>query len=234
MQRFRELGARVQFPVSLPEVSKLKLEANGDQSSFEVVSCKCIRLPTAPSLTLIVQQVKTCFEEFFEGFGECPVKNLRELIEFNKSHAKQAMPERELPQVPGYASLETDTAAAHTDQAELIKASESSTTLHQAEQTFAHMKTVAGREGLDKAFVEHGLDVLVTPSDSAAIGHAAAAGYPMGVVPLGYLRSGQPQGLSFICKPWREATMVRIMALFESTFPGRRGPPLLDHDKTVS
>ena len=90
------------------------------------------------------------------------------------------------------------------------------------------MRKVAGAEGLEKAFAEHTLDVLIAPSDSMMCSFTSATGWPIGVVPLSYLPNGQPQGLTVVARPFEEHKMIWFMRAFEKTFPQRRVPSLLE------
>ncbi|KAM0429818.1 hypothetical protein ACHAPT_006424 [Fusarium lateritium] len=54
------------------------------------------------------------------------------------------------------------------------------------------------------------------------------AGCPTACVPLGYLDPcGRPFSLSFVARPGKEDTLVRLMSAWEATFPARKLPSVL-------
>ncbi len=98
---------------------------------------------------------------------------------------------------------------------------------------------LARTQGIDAVMAEHQLDALIAPTggppalidlvngDPGGGGSfsspAAVAGYPHVTVPLGYV-VGLPVGLSFVGRPWSEATLIRLAYAFEQATKARRPP----------
>lgn len=72
-------------------------------------------------------------------------------------------------------------------------------------------------------------DVLMGPLDGRIVTVAAAAGYPVGVVPLGYANdfNGRAYGMVIVAKENGEADILRAMSAWESSIAKRVAPPLL-------
>lgn len=102
-------------------------------------------------------------------------------------------------------------------------------------------RTVAAKEGVDKALQEHNLDMIALPMDSPSPRIAAAAGrsshnrwtqiadhqsgYPIATVPLGKLDyNGRPFGLAIIAKAGREDLLFAFMSAFEAVSEPRPLP----------
>ena len=95
------------------------------------------------------------------------------------------------------------------------------------------IRDVAGFNGIDKALKEHRLDVIMGPMDGRIPTIAAAAGYPVGTVPLGYSKTnGRPFGVCIVTTARKEEKIFRAMsawnAMCESDPLLRRQPPALD------
>jgi amidase len=110
------------------------------------------------------------------------------------------------------------------------------------------MKKEAGPDNIDQALKKHGLDVIIAPTDSPITTVAAHAGrsfpspkreykdifrtdlpgYPIGTVPLGYLKeSGRLFGLDIFGTANSEAVILGVMNALEAADSQRRRPPPL-------
>jgi amidase len=101
---------------------------------------------------------------------------------------------------------------------------------------------LARTQGIDAVMAEHHLDALIAPTggppalidlvngDPGGGGSfsspAAVAGYPHVTVPMGYV-AGLPVGLSFVGRPWSEATLIKLAYAYERDTKARRPPRLL-------
>lgn len=71
-----------------------------------------------------------------------------------------------------------------------------------------------------------GVDVILGPADGRMATLAAAAGYPVGTVPLGFADfNGRAFGMNVIASADQEGRMVQLMSGWEKTFPEARLPP---------
>lgn len=80
-----------------------------------------------------------------------------------------------------------------------------------------------GRNFFDSAMDEHRLHAVLSINNYHA-GYAAVAKYPALTVPMGYKSNGDPIGLTFIGKPFKEAVLLRIGRAFEKEFDARKEP----------
>jgi amidase len=68
-----------------------------------------------------------------------------------------------------------------------------------------------------------GLDAVLSINNYNA-GQAAMARFPCLTVPMGYKRDGEPQGLTFIGKPWKESELLEMGYAFEQATNSRIPP----------
>ncbi|XWW97643.1 hypothetical protein V2A60_005628 [Cordyceps javanica] len=149
-----------------------------------------------------------CLPKFLEAFDDFPIRSVKDIVQFNQDHKEQAMPEP------------------YTEQNDLIKAMNSNEPAETVDEIKATLRAKA-RGVLDTAFDEAAVRVLVGTCDSAFCVHAAAAGYPVCVVPLSTLRyNGRPFGVCGIARGGDEEALLRFMAAYEAAMPGRAVPVL--------
>ncbi|KAK8043737.1 amidase [Apiospora phragmitis] len=142
------------------------------------------------------------------SFDESPVASLEQLIQFNEDHAEQAMP------------------PPHTDQTDLIKAQKMDEPEEEIRLLGEKLRAKA-RHIVDQVYEKENFDLIAAPVDSAFCIYAAAAGYPLGHVPLGQLRyNGRPFGLCLMAREDGEETLLRFMSLYEAAVPPRPVPDL--------
>jgi amidase len=83
--------------------------------------------------------------------------------------------------------------------------------------------------GIQKTLNDFNIDVIMGPADARIASVAAAAGYPVATVPLGFADfNGRAFGMNILAGPGKEGDMLHVMSAWETTFPeGRQPPPML-------
>jgi amidase len=169
---------------------------------------------------LMMQGLKANLQAWLaEYFVEPPVRNLADVIAFNKANAA-----REMPQF-GQEVLEQIESRALMSAAAVQRAR-------------ATLQRYAAVEGIDAALQADRLDALIGttsipgwPSDPARrprpdsgfTSPAASAGYPHVTVPAGHVGL-LPVGLSFVGTAWSEAELMAMAYDFEQATQARRPP----------
>lgn len=156
--------------------------------------------------------------------SEVPVKNLKELIEFNKK----------------------DTIELRYFDQHLLELAEQKGDLNSTEyrEALATMHKATRENGIDKLMNEHKLDALMAPTGSAAwktdlingdhflggsSSFAAISGYPNITVPMGFI-DALPVGVSFFGKAWSEPLLIEIAYAYEQATLHRRPPTFIAQD----
>jgi amidase len=154
---------------------------------------------------------------------DAPVKSLADVIAFNEKHRDKEMP--------------------YFGQQFFVKTQEKGpTTSYEYQEALAKCRRLARTEGLDKILDGGKFDAIVAPTFGPAsvtdlvcgdrwlggeiISVTAVAGYPHVTVPMGFV-FGLPVGLSFVGRPWTEATLLRLAYAFEQATKHRRPPQFL-------
>jgi amidase len=149
-----------------------------------------------------------------------PARTLDALIAFNREHADAEMP---------------------YFKQEIFEMSAKKGPLTSAgyRKALAHCRTLSRTQGLDATFAKHRVDAIVAPTsgppwlidlvngDVGAGGSSttpcAVAGYPAITVPMGYAR-GLPVGITFMGRPWSEATLLKLAYAYEQAAKVRVAP----------
>jgi len=174
--------------------------------------------------TVLLYEFKADLNTYLAGLGATNnMKTLADLIAFNDAHKDREMP---------YFGQEIFTQAQEkgplTDDAYV--------------EALAHCRRMSRAEGVDVTFAKDKLDAIVAPTGGPAwlidlvngdcsggggnSSIAAVAGYPTITVPAGY-SFGLPVGMSFIGKPWTEATLLKLAYAYEQASKSRRPPRFL-------
>jgi amidase len=192
-------GAKI---IELDEISK----TNVGQYSFEIM----------------LYEYKDGLNKYFKSLGpKAPIKNLEELIAFNKSD-----------------SIELD----FYNQQYLEMALEKGD-LTSPEYKEALIKLMKGtrEDGIDRVMDEYKLDAIVaqtggpawltdhTNGDSYQLGSsspAAQSGYPNITIPMGFVEE-LPVGISFFGRAWSEPLLLEIAYSYENGTKYRKAPKYL-------
>jgi hypothetical protein len=90
------------------------------------------------------------------------------------------------------------------------------------------LRQAARTQGIDKTLAAHNLDVILGPMDGRIPTIAAAAGYPVGTMPLGYsVTNGRPFGMCIVAAAGQEDKILRAMRAWDATIGKRKTPPQL-------
>jgi amidase len=182
-----------------------------------------VRTPTQPigeaEFDVLLYEFKDGVNKYLAG-TKAPVKNLMEVIAFNKANAARAMPffQQEILEM----AEKTDGLASEKYKAALRKVVDTS-----RQALDAALKTDGGLAGI----------VAITTGPAACIdlvngeydtgsdysGAAAMAGYPHLTVPMGQVH-GLPVGLSFVGAPYQEAELLALGYAYEQATKHRKAP----------
>jgi amidase len=82
---------------------------------------------------------------------------------------------------------------------------------------------ITGINYFEKPMIDNNLDAILSINNYNA-GQAAAAKFPALTVPMGYNESGEPEGLTFITKPYQESEIYSYANLYEEVSKKRKSP----------
>ena len=178
------------------------------------------------SFQVMLYEFKDGLNKYFASLGnDVPVKNLNDLIEFNKSDSIELR---------------------YFDQ-KLIEMAQEKGDLESAEykEALTTMLKATREQGIDQLMNEHELNAIMAPTGSPAwktdlvngdnfmggsSSYAAIAGYPNITVPMGFIDE-LPVGVSFFGKAWSEPVLLEIAYGFEQGTKHRRAPKFLASDQ---
>jgi amidase len=177
------------------------------------------------SFQVMLYEFKDGLNKYFAGLSRpAPVKNLLELIEFNKQDPVELR---------------------YFDQA-LLEMAQEKGDLEAAEykRALQAMLQASRTDGIDKLMNDNRLDALMAPTGAPAwktdlidgdhfLGSssslAAIAGYPAITVPMGFVDE-LPVGVSFFGRAWSEPVLVEIAYAYEQGTKHRRAPKFIVSD----
>jgi amidase len=199
------------------------LKANG----AEVVD---IEFPKAgnyedASFNVMVYEYKDGLNKYFTGLGsEAPVKNITELIAFNRSDSIELR------------YFNQNTLELANKKGDL--------TSPEYKKALAVMLKATREDGIDKVMDTYKLDAIIAPTGSPAwktdliLGDhfaggssslAAISGYPAITVPIGFI-DNLPVGVTFFGRAWSEPTLIRIAYSYEQGTKHRKAPKYIVSD----
>lgn len=184
------------------EISKI-YEPDVDENSFEIM----------------LHEYKDGLNSYFYSLGEkAPIRNLEELISFNKSDSVELQ---------------------YFNQAYLELALSKEGTKSEKYRSALNKMLKGSREnGMDKTMNTNKLDAIIAPTgtpawltdhtngDSFHFGTSSAAaqsGYPNITVPMGFV-DGLPVGISFFGRAWSEPLLIEIAYGYEAGTKHRKAP----------
>jgi amidase len=177
------------------------------------------------SYEVLLYEFKDGLNKYFERLGDdAPVKNLSELIEFNKLDTLEL-------RYFNQKILETANKKGDLSSPDYKKALEK---MHRATR----------ENGIDKMMDSNNLDALIAPTGSPAwktdlllgdhfVGGssslAAISGYPAITVPMGFIEN-LPVGITFFGRAWSEPVLLEMACSYEQVTKHRKVPKYLKTD----
>ncbi|MGA9119238.1 MAG: amidase [Bacteroidota bacterium] len=170
--------------------------------------------------TVLLYELKADMKAYLSRLGEgAPAHTLKDLIEYNETHAKTEMP--------------------YFGQELFIRAeAKGPLTSKEYLNALAKNHRLSREKGIDGVMKKYKLDALVAPTDGPAwmtdlvcgdhfLGGssnlAAVAGYPSVTVPAGFV-FGLPVGISFFGRAWSEPTLIKLAFAYEQATKVRKPP----------
>ncbi len=205
------------------KVDKLMEEAvaHMKREGAEIIPIERIEPPGTGthSLQVMLYEYKEGLNRYFAALGpDAPIKNLEELIAFNKNDSIELR---------------------HYNQLYLEQAQEKGSLEEDAyREALASLLRMSREEGMDKVLKEHDLDAIIAPTggpawktdringDAFHLGSsspAAHAGYPNVTLPMGFI-DGLPVGISIFGTAWSEAVLLEIAYGYEQGTKIRKPP----------
>ena len=184
-EKVRFPGAEVADAISLPLAKELTV---GDDYAPFLVNCMwtpslaylfphdhCFNVSDAHTAYELEESANDFLREYTEKGSE--VRDLATMVAFNKEHAEACLPKSKSTSAcpKGFRVWLTHHVEA-PDQSYLIKAIENRPSEGQYRHAFEHTRKIGRDEGLDKAFGEHDLDVVLAPMDSPVCSLSMASG----------------------------------------------------------
>jgi amidase len=193
------------------------LKSNG----AEVVDIEFPKVPDYEdaSFTVLLYEFKDGLNKYFKETGtDSPVKNMKDLIAYNKSDSIELR---------------------YFDQS-LLELAEKKGDLNSVEykKALAKMTKATREDGIDKVMNNYRLDAIIAPTGSPAwktdfiLGDhstggssslAAISGYPAITVPMGFI-DDLPVGITFFGRAWNEPILLEIAYCYELGTKHRKAP----------
>ena len=198
IKRMKELGAKIVDPANIPTAERM-----GEGGEW----------------TVLTHEFKADLNSYLRGLSKSKVRSLKEVIEFNRKHAKKEL------KYFGQDILEKSQKTSGVKDRKYLKA-------------LKQNRLLSREKGLDFVMDRYRLDALVAPTTGPAwvidlvdgdhgLGGSsqptALAGYPAITVPAGSA-FGLPVGITFMGRAYGEPTLIRLAYAFEQA-TRRRVPP---------
>ncbi|NIF05251.1 amidase [Chryseobacterium sp. Tr-659] len=174
------------------------------------------------SFELMINEFKDGLNDYFLSLGKnAPIKNIDELITFNKNNKEEL-------QYFGQEFLE-------------LAAKSNGIKDKNYPQTLKSVQEGSQKKGIDFTMNKYKLDAIISPAtteawktdlkngDSYSFGSAdaaAIAGYPSITLPMGYIDE-LPVGILFSAGKWEEGKLINMAYTFEQVNPQRKVPGFL-------
>jgi len=158
----------------------------------------------------------------FEGFGTLLSADMRrDLPDYLDQYASEALTLRTIEDIVGYNRVDSLDKIPY-GQGRFESVLEANLSDEEVAQLRLKLRG-AGVDFFETAMKENELDVILSINNWNA-GHAAAANYPCLTIPMGYRTTGQPVGITFISRPFKEDMLLKVGYAFEQATKSRELP----------
>ncbi len=169
----------------------------------ELVEVEAPEVNLSGFLTLLNLDMKADLPHYFENYAGPSIEyqSVQDIIDFNLEDTVTRIP---------------------YGQARFVGIVNDSTSV----QEFDSLKTrlmSEGRRYFETMMQDNDLDAVLSINNWSA-GYAAVAHHPALTVPMGYEKSGQPKGITFIAEPYSEEKLLKIAYAFEKKTKAREIP----------
>ncbi|SES99112.1 amidase [Oceanobacillus limi] len=205
----KRIGISRDYLQGLPEEElELVNQAIKDIEKLGATIIDPVEVPTKlPGPTVLFHEFKNGLNAYLSNASaNVPVRSLVDVINFNQTHAKDALKYGQ--------KLLTDSEAKSGNLTEEEYLNDRLADINQAQY-----------EGIDSAIEKDNLDALVFVNNYGA-GIAAKAGYPSITVPAGYTSEGKPLGITFTGQAYSEGRLIELAYAYEQATKHRRAPEL--------
>ena len=149
---------------------------------------------------------------------------MKDIVDFNNENPDRELPSGEGPKTVLSFSL-TFFCEDHPGQQVLEGALGNSMAETDFQKRLKSLRSHAQDE-ITESLAFYDVDVILGPADARMASVAAAAGYPVGVVPLGFADfNGRAFGMNIIARAGEEYKILHAMSAWAATFPDAREPP---------
>ena len=176
-----------------------KIKANGG----EIIEIEPERVNLPGFLTVLNIDMKKDLPEYIEKYAgiSVTIKNIEDAVAFNKKDTLLHVPYGQ----------------------QLFEGILADTTTDQELEKIKNNLEIISRAYFDAFFDEHKLDAFLSINNYHAA-YAAMAKYPALTVPMGYTEDGEPEGLTFIGKPFTEVSLLQLGYGYEQISKERKLP----------
>jgi amidase len=176
---------------------------NLEEQGAELIEVEAPEVDLSGFLTLLNLDMKADLPQYFENYAgpSIELRSVQDLIQYNLEDSAVRIP---YGQARFEGILNDSTSAKEFDSLK-------SRLMNEGRRYFASMMQ------------ENDLDAVVSINNWSA-GYAAVAHHPALTVPMGYEKSGQPKGITFIAEPYSEEKLLKIAYAFEKATKAREIP----------